>query len=222
MAVQDSNEKAHSRSGKTLLFVAGVLFGLLLGIAVTALVLLHKEREGTSTDDALEQQQGKTVTDTVFHYVIQKQKTAQVSDDNAAQDTLFIDTLLQNYETQDLTMDESLPPSMDDEEELTEDLVQENMLHSLSVPVVFLDDKMQESDNEASTHIQVQQWSTPVRNKVTFLFSDNILKVKGMKIDGCKIYHFRGNYYLEVNHNTYLIRPNSHFEKPEKSENFNF
>ncbi len=222
MAEQDSNEKAQFRPGKKFLFATGVLFGLLLGIAVTALVMLYAERKGKQTDHAVEQQQGKMVTDTVFHYVIQKQKTPQVSDDNAARDTLYIDTLLQDYDTQDLTMDESLQPSMDDGEELTEDLVQEKLLHSLSVPVIFLDDKMQESENETPIHIQVQQWSTPVRNRVTCLFSDNTLKVKGMKIEGCKVYHFRDNYYLEVGNETYQVRPNSHFEKPEKSENFNF
>lgn len=222
MAAQDSNEKARFRPGRKLLFAAGVLFGLLLGIAVTALVTLYAERQGYRSDNAVEALHGKSVTDTVFHYIIQKQKTTPVSKDNAAQDTLLIDTLLQDYETQDLTMDESLQPSMDDGEELTEDLVQEKMLHSLSVPVVFLDDKMQEADNGAPLYIQIQQWSTPVRNRVTCLFSDNILKVKGIKIDGCKVYHFRGNYYLEIGHDTYLIRPNSHFEKPERAENFNF
>lgn len=222
MAAQDSNEKARFRPGRKLLFAAGVLFGLLLGIAVTALVTLYAERQGSRSDNAVEPLQGKSVTDTVFHYIIQKQKTTPVSKDNAAQDTLFIDTLLQDYETQDLTMDESLKPSMDDGEELTEDLVQEKMLYSLSVPVVFLDDKMQEADNGAPLYIQIQQWSTPVRNRVTCLFSDNILKVKGIKIDGCKVYHFRGNYYLEIGHDTYLIRPNSHFEKPERAETFNF
>ncbi len=222
MAVQESNEKAQFRSGKRLLFATGVLFGLLLGIALTALVMLCAERKGAHIESAAEPQQGKTVTDTVFHYVIQKQKITQVSDDIAEQDTLFIDTLLQDYETQDLTLDESLLPSMEDEEEETGDLVQEKMLNSLSVPVTFLDDMMQVLANEASAHIQVQQWSTPVRNRVTCLFSDNILKVKGLKIDGCKIYHFRGNYYLEVDQCTYLIRPNSHFEKPERAENFIF
>lgn len=222
MAAQDSNEKARFRPGRKLLFAAGVLFGLLLGIAVTALVTLYAERQGTRSDNAVEPLHGKSVTDTVFHYIIQKQKTTPVSKDNAAQDTLFIDTLLQDYETQDLTMDESLKPSMDDGEESTEDLVQEKMLYSLSVPVVFLDDKMQEVDNGAPLYIQIQQWSTPVRNKVTCLFSDNILKVKGIKIDGCKVYHFRGNYYLEIGLDTYLIRPNSHFEKPERAETFNF
>ncbi len=222
MAAPDSNENTQSRPGKKLLFAAGVMFGLLLGVAITALVMLYAERHRTQTDTAAELQYGKTVTDTVFHYVIQKQTTAQAANDPNAQDTLFIDTLLQDYETQDLTMDESLQSSMDDGEEVTEDLVQEKMLHSVSVPVVFLDDNMQETDHEASAQLQVQQWSTPVRNKVTYLFSDKILKVKGMKIDGCKVYHFRGNYYLEANQSTYLIRPNSHFEKPERSENFNF
>jgi hypothetical protein len=61
--------------------------------------------------------------------------------------------------------------------------------------------------------LDVQQWSTPIRNSVTYNRERNILKIKGMDIDGVEIFYRNGEYYLQYKNNNYPIPVNDSFER---------
>lgn len=60
---------------------------------------------------------------------------------------------------------------------------------------------------------EIQQWSTPIRNSVTYQRENNILKIKGLNIDSVSVYYRNGNYYLLYKNNSHIIPVNHTFEK---------
>ncbi|MDL2312359.1 hypothetical protein LJC68_05740 [Bacteroidales bacterium OttesenSCG-928-B11] len=68
---------------------------------------------------------------------------------------------------------------------------------------------------------EIQQWSTPIRNSITYQRDRNILKIKGLDIDSVNIYYCNGNYYLQNRNASYKIPVNQAFERlPDKTLTF--
>jgi len=60
---------------------------------------------------------------------------------------------------------------------------------------------------------EIQQWSTPVKNKITFQRNQNMLKIKGIEINAANVVFWNSAYYLEVNNRYYAIPETERFEK---------
>ena len=60
---------------------------------------------------------------------------------------------------------------------------------------------------------EVQQWSTPIKNSMTYQDSAGILKIKGMDINSIEIFFVQGNYYLYDGIHYYTIKENKSYEK---------
>jgi hypothetical protein len=60
---------------------------------------------------------------------------------------------------------------------------------------------------------EIQQWSTPVKNKITYQRDQSMLKIKGLEINNANVVFWNNLYYLEVNNHYYLILETEHFEK---------
>ena len=60
---------------------------------------------------------------------------------------------------------------------------------------------------------EIQQWSTPVKNKITFQRNQNMLKIKGIEINTANVVFWNSAYYLEINNRYYVIPETERFEK---------
>ena len=89
------------------------------------------------------------------------------------------------------------------------------MIKKSVVKVVYLDENkhVAAAPANAPAQWQVQQWSTPIKNKLTYQFSNNILKVKGLEIDDLRIVNFNNQNYIVTGNRTYIIKPNKQFDR---------
>jgi len=60
---------------------------------------------------------------------------------------------------------------------------------------------------------EIQQWSTPIKNKITFYRSQNMIKIRGLDIKDVSIVFLNETYLLEVNKRYYPLPETDGFEK---------
>lgn len=63
------------------------------------------------------------------------------------------------------------------------------------------------------TSFEVQQWSTPIRNSITYQNNEGMIKIKGMDIVNVEILFLNGVYYLYDGNQYYTLLDNQNFEK---------
>jgi hypothetical protein len=66
------------------------------------------------------------------------------------------------------------------------------------------------------TQFELQQWSTPIKNRIEYLRTGNVIKLKGMDIAQVEIIYQEGRYLLLCAHKKYAIPANMTFEKLEE------
>lgn len=216
MEAQDNSKKAPKTPSKGTWFFIAVLIGLLLGALVTLLVIdITGYHHPTVVNMIRPEDVGPSNSDTVVKYVIHKYESpARVAFDRQDLDTLASDSLTVMDETEDLTMDyEELYMAGESDEQ--EAVAAEKMLAKANVKVVYLDANKQPvaTPDQKPATLQVQQWATPIRNKVSYQLSGNVLKIKGLNLDNIKIYSYKNGYLLQSGGRVYAIRPNTQFER---------
>src|SRR5574344_248980 len=60
---------------------------------------------------------------------------------------------------------------------------------------------------------EVEQWTSPIKNKISYQRTNNVLKIKGIDIQKIKIVYFDTKYYIEDEGTYDLIRNNNDFER---------
>jgi hypothetical protein len=60
---------------------------------------------------------------------------------------------------------------------------------------------------------EIQMWSTPIKNKITYFRNQNMLKIKGLEIDYMNVVFWNNAYYLELKERYYSIPETEHFVK---------
>ena len=98
-------------------------------------------------------------------------------------------------------------------EKVEEVVMYDRMLNTKKITV-----KSKQTQEEASLSppvsvFEVQQWSTPIKNSITYQSSAGILKIKGMDIESVEIFFVQGNYYLYNGTYYYAIKENKGYEK---------
>ena len=94
---------------------------------------------------------------------------------------------------------------------------------------VFLDQLMQSKIVKAVLHplekkdgkqkgdffhiFELQQWSTPIKNKITYNRYQTLVKVKGLDITNANVVFWNDNFYLEVKNRYYPIPETDNFVK---------
>lgn len=210
----DSNPKAPKRG---TIFLIAILIGLLFGVVATLLILNIVGPRHTSSVHVIPMDTTalKSKTDTVVQYVIHKYEPGDYQGGaNQKSDTISSDSTTYAYdETEDLTMDydEMYLPN----DYSGENVTAEKLLEKLSLKVVFLDQNKVEcaAPEHSSNQIILQVWESLIKNKLTYHYYGNLLKVKGLKPEHTKIVHYKNNYYLVNNHHVYPIHHNSQFER---------
>ena len=96
-----------------------------------------------------------------------------------------------------------------------DDLVfSDQLLQTKTVKVKLLAPEKQEKLPENFLQFfEIQQWSTPIKNRITYHRNQSMVKIKGMEIDQVSVVFWNDAYFLEIRNRYYAIPETEYFEK---------
>ena len=189
----------------------GIMFfiGLMFGILICVLLFYFDVKIFESKLIPLKEKEVITriVTDTVYLEAAPKAKRQIV--ENTAMDSASENNAGTKHGEDDTSIYET-NFSFDGDEQ--DEVFSDQMLKTRIVKVKSLKQEVSLPDNSFSS-FEIQQWSTPIKNKITYLRNQNMLKIKGLEIDHANVIFWNNVYYLEVNNRYYSIPEVDHFVK---------
>ena len=214
---EDSNAPVnpHNRKRKVL-FIIGLLVGLLLGGVLALLLVDLLDYEHPTVVKVLERSAPSGAKDTVVNYVIHKYESQDETSEEALEvDTLIADSSVFNEDYQDYMLDEEALRELKTTDENPHSVMEDKLLKKSILKITYLDDNKHviPVPSNAPAQCQIQQWSTPIKNRLSYQFANNVLKVKGMDIDNVKLVHYENRYYMLAGNHIYLINPNKQYDR---------
>jgi hypothetical protein len=192
---------------KGVLFFIGLLFGILIcGILFyfdikifESKFLPQKEKEVISI----------TKTDTVYietFPIIKKQNI-----ETQIKDTVE-ENMGANQNVEDISIYETAFSFEKDEQD---EIFTDQLLKTRTVKVKLFQKELQEVilPENFFQFFEIQQWNTPIKNKITYNRIQNMIKIKGMEINNMNVVFWNNVYYLEVMNRYYSINETERFEK---------
>jgi len=181
------------------------LLGLLIGILGCVLLYRFDKKMFNRTFLQPKKEVVITRTDTVYIEVPQKQKKQPVENKPTQP------VLAENIEGEDSI-------SMYDAEfsfEGTEDdvIFSAQLLQTKTVKVKVLSQEKQELPENFFHFFEIQQWSTLIKNKVTYHRNQSMVKIKGMEVAQVSVVFWNDAYFLEIGNRYYAIPETEYFEK---------
>jgi hypothetical protein len=192
---------------RSIIFFIGLLFGILICASLyyfdikifESKYMPNKEKEVIT----------HIKTDTVYRDAPPKIKKQNIENQ-------FNDTLKENIEVnldgEDVSIYETAF-SFDGTEQ--DEVFSDKLLKTKTVKVKLLSKEGQEVvlPENFFRMFEIQMWSTPIKNKVTYFRNQNMLKIKGLEIEYMNIVFWNNTYYLELKERYYLISETEHFVK---------
>jgi hypothetical protein len=190
----------------------GIVFFLGLLIGILGCVLLYRFDEKMFNKVSLTKEKEIIITrvDTVFVEAPPKPKK-QYTEPKV--DTLIIEEAIEILFIDDHDSIYDSEFSFEGREE--DDIFSDQLLATRTVKVSLLLPEKQEGKIPDSffQFFEIQQWSTIVKNKRTYLRNQNMVKIKGMKIDNVNVVFWNDAYFLEIANRYYPIPETEYFEK---------
>ena len=196
---------------KWLYFAIGLIVGFLIS-AVAFVVFAMIQNQSKSFTKTIEHiYRGENNKDTVVKYVnvVRKEPLAAVSEEQAQQaDSMDIAELPESYDEVDFSY---VAENQEDDDVVAMDKI----LAQKTIKVRFknADFKDVAAEEGAFSTMELQQWNTPIKNRISYYFVGNILKIKGIDIDKLDIIYYDQHYYLSHHGSYYLLENNNNFEK---------
>lgn len=204
-------ENQIKKEKKWLYFAIGLIVGFLIS-AVAFVVFAMIQSQSKSFTKTIEHIYSReNYKDTVVKYVNVARKESETSQTNQlaeSQDTLAIDEMPADYDEVDFSYAE--------ETGATEDVVVvDKIIAQKKLQVKFKNAEFKDvaATDGVLTELEVQQWNTPIKNRITYRFTGNMLQVKGLDVEKMEIIHYDQHYYLCHHGNYYLLENNNTFEK---------
>ena len=204
-------ENQIKKERKWLYFAIGLIVGFLIS-AVAFVVFAMIQNQSKSFTKTIEHIYcGENNKDTVVKYVnvVRKEPLAAVSEEQAQQaDSLDIAELPESYDEVDFSY---VAENQSDDDVVAMDKI----LAQKTVKVHFknADFKDVTAEEGAVSSLEVQQWNTPIKNRISYCFVGNTLKIKGIDIDKLEVVYYDQHYYLSHHGSYYLLENNNNFEK---------
>ena len=200
-------EKQNNKNKNWLFLLIGVLVGFVLSLSLY-LIDKHFFPNHIYLTKTIERIMPRDKADEV---AVAKQATAQNESSNRrteqVADTLQGDTLLLG-DSYDSDLDDV--DFMMDESEI-EQVAEAKIVANKRVKVHFVDaDTLKPATTE---YFIVEQWNSPIKNRITYYRDNTMLKIKGMDVSKIEILHVKGEYYLLNGGRYYLLNNNNAFEK---------
>lgn len=202
------DKQSNLATRKGLILLLGILIGMLVGLFV-AFLLIDKISELKEPIVKQEIPQKQTPpNDTIVKYVVHKYEPNSSQNSSAKTDSLNSDSLDYYSKSVDFLLDddEEIKPLEFDKTNVSESKI----IHKHDCNIVFLDanKNVVEPVENIGENVEVQFWSTPIKNKISYSFDKNVLKIKGLQqSDNVAVYYYKENYYLSLDKRTYLITP---------------
>lgn len=198
---------------KGIILLLGIIIGLLVGVLVAFIVesKIKPKTPPVVNVVAPESQGGK---DTVYKYIVHQYQPGPADSENLrAADSLTNDSLYVEGGSMDLMLQEEDDQPYREVEAAT--VTSERMISRQEAPVLYFDANRNAiaAPENALKVMEVQCWSTPIHNKVTYHFKDNVLKIKGLKIDNVYVIHYKDHYYLQSDKHIYQILPTATYQR---------
>lgn len=208
------DKQSNQATKKGLILLAGVIIGLLTGFLVAYTVVKKLNSLPSPVAKEVEPHTDKSTKDTVVKYVVHRYEPASQTQNISSADSTALDSTLIDGSSADLTLE-------DDEPEITElnntpstNIAESKLITQFEIPVHALnnDKKITESPENMKKNIEIQMWSTPIKNKISYNFNGKILKIKGLSnYETVKAFFFNEKYYLQIDKKTYKLTQSKEF-----------
>ena len=209
----DSTQNTEKQKGKNrswLFLLIGVLVGFVLSLSLY-LIDKHFFPNHVYLRTIERIVPGDKSEEAAVEKAVAVQEGAQSRQAVAVADTLQADTLLLG-DSYDSDLDE-VDFMMDDYE--GEQVSEVKLVANRRVKVHFAEaDTLKPAQAE---YFLVEQWSSPIQNRITYYRDNQTLKIKGLDASKIEIYCIKGEYYLLSAGRYYLLNNNSSFEKLTES-----
>ena len=208
------DKQSNQATKKGLILLAGVIIGLLTGFLVAYTVVKKLNSLPSPVAKEVEPHTDKSTKDTVVKYVVHRYEPASQTQNISSADSTALDSTLIDGSSADFTLE-------DDEPEITElnntpstNIAESKLITQFEIPVHALnnDKKITESPENMKKNIEIQMWSTPIKNKISYNFNGKILKIKGLSnYETVKAFFFNEKYYLQIDKKTYKLTQSKEF-----------
>ena len=206
----DSTQKTEKQKDKNknwLFLLIGVLVGFVLSLSLYLIdkhffpehVRLVKMIERVVPGVDAEESEGVAVKPALVE--------AQNHKAPLAADTLRGDTLL---------LGDSYDSDLDDVDFMMDDYEAELVSEDKIVANRRVKVRFAEADTLKPTQTEyflVEQWNSPIKNRITYYRDNLMLKIKGMDVSKIEIYYIKGEYYLLNGNRYYQLNNTTSFEK---------
>jgi len=193
---------------RTITFFIGLFVGIMICVTVFYFnsVKLKQVMSHITNKEVVTQ----IKTDTVFVEPAPKLKKQIILE--SIDDSVF-DENVDNKVTEDEVSIYDTEFSFDNDE--TEEVFVNQLLQTRSVKVKL--HLLEKQDTKLSDNLfqvfEIQQWSTPIKNKITYYRNQNMIKIKGMKIENIYVVYWNEKYFLEIENRYYAIPETDNFIK---------
>ena len=204
--------QSNQATKKGIILLLGIIIGLLVGVLVAFIVESKIRPKSTSVVKVVSTEPSDD-KDTVYKYIVhQYQNSPDVAAGEAFVDSLQTDSLFMEESAMNLMLDE--------EDEAYEDLrgttvSSEKLISRHEAPILYFDSHKNaiEAPENAPKSLEVQFWSTPIQNKIVYQFDNNVLKIKGLKMDNVYVIHYNNRYYLQSDRQVFQIQPTTDYKR---------
>jgi uncharacterized protein YhbP (UPF0306 family) len=189
---------------KGITFFLGLLIGILICVALYYLdskkikAIIHKQ----------DRKEKEVVTqvkkDTVYVDAQQTKKTEKVNLTFVGEIEEIRDDERALYETE-FSYDEN-----DNDEVFADRLLQTK---TVKVKLYATENQEEKLPDNGFQVFEIQHWSTPIKNKITYYRNKNMIKIKGMEVDKVSVVFLNDTYFLEIENRYYAIPETDSFEK---------
>ena len=186
----------------------GICFflGLLVGIMICALLYYFDIKLFESHYAVNVKKEVITHYDTVYVEAPQKQRKQSIGNPIVEENVVV-------EQTEDSISLYDAEFSYEGKEE--EEVFSDRLLQTRTVKVKLLPQEKQEAKlpDNFFHFFEIQQWSTPIKNRITYHRNQSMVKIKGMEIDQVNVVFRDGAYFLETGNRYYAIPETENFEK---------
>ena len=205
-------KQSNQATKKGIILLLGIIIGLLVGVLV-AFIVESKIRPKPVSEVKVISPGPSGEKDTVYKYIVhQYQDRPEVVERVAASDTLQTDSLYMEDSSMNLMLDED-DDAYDDIRSTA--VSSDKLISRHDAPILYFDAHKNavEAPDNAPKSIEVQFWSTPIQNKIVYQFDNNLLKIKGLKLDNVYVIHYNTRYYLQSDRQVYQIQPTTDYKR---------
>jgi len=191
----------------------GILFflGLLVGIMICALLYYFDIKLFKSFHSVNEKKEViiHYNTDTVYVETPQKPRRQNIENESSK---LVVEETVEMEQTEDSVSIYDAEFSFEGKED--DSVFSDRLLQTRTVKVKLLSqDKQDKLPENFIRFFEIQQWSTPIKNRITYHRNQSMIKIKGMEIDQVNIVFWNDAYFLEIRNRYYAIPETEYFEK---------